>query len=192
MRRVYNLPRRATQGRISVRISTTRSTESPIAALATSVSASAAHRYASAIRPQRQVDDAGVVDNGHHGICVSRICQAITDEFDAWKTRDLSGVKLEYLFLDGSHFRMHAGARAEPVLCAWGSPARAAPCCSGWRPAHTRAMTWAGFLGELVDRGLRPPLLVITDGAPGLIGAVEIVFSNSLVLERSFLIFTET
>ena len=27
---------------------------------------------------------------------------------------------LEYLFLDGSHFRMHDGARAEPVLAAWG------------------------------------------------------------------------
>lgn len=39
---------------------------------------------------------------------------------------------------------------------------------------------WASFLEDLVDRGLRPPLLVITDGAAGLIGAVELVFSNSL------------
>ncbi|MFL6223562.1 MAG: transposase [Actinomycetes bacterium] len=39
---------------------------------------------------------------------------------------------------------------------------------------------WASFLGELTDRGLRAPLLVITDGAAGLIGAVEVVFSNSL------------
>jgi putative transposase len=31
-----------------------------------------------------------------------------------------------------------------------------------------------------VDRGLRAPLLVITDGAAGLIGAVEVVFSHSL------------
>jgi putative transposase len=29
-------------------------------------------------------------------------------------------MELEYLFLDGSRFRMHPGARAEPVLCAWG------------------------------------------------------------------------
>lgn len=39
---------------------------------------------------------------------------------------------------------------------------------------------WAGFLGELVDRGLRSPLLVITDGAAGLIGAVEVCFATSL------------
>jgi putative transposase len=51
---------------------------------------------------------------------VSRVCEAIKDEFDTWKGRDLSEVALEYLFLDGSHFRMHEGARAEPVLAAWG------------------------------------------------------------------------
>jgi len=51
---------------------------------------------------------------------VSRVCEQVKTEFDAWKLRDLGGIELEYLFLDGSHFRMHPGARAEPVLCAWG------------------------------------------------------------------------
>ena len=32
---------------------------------------------------------------------VSRICEAISDEFDTWKTRDLSGVELDYFFADG-------------------------------------------------------------------------------------------
>jgi transposase-like protein len=57
----------------------------------------------------------------------SRICQAIRDEFDVWRRRDLSGVELEYLYLDGSHFRYHDGARAEPVLCAWGITTTGAP-----------------------------------------------------------------
>jgi putative transposase len=112
---------------------------------------------------------------------VSRICQAIKDEFDAWTARDLSGIELEYLFLDGSHFRMHQGAPAEPVLCAWGITTQGSPVLVGLAPgAHEGHDPWAGFLGELVERGLRAPLLVITDGAPGLIGAVEVVFSNSL------------
>ncbi len=51
---------------------------------------------------------------------VSRVCEAIKDEFDAFKKRGLADVELEYLFLDGSHFRFHAGAKAEPVLVAWG------------------------------------------------------------------------
>jgi putative transposase len=31
----------------------------------------------------------------------------------------------------------------------------------------------------MVARGLRAPLLVVSDGAPGLIGAVELVFAHS-------------
>jgi transposase-like protein len=112
---------------------------------------------------------------------VSRICEVIKTEFDAWKHRDLTGVELEYLYLDGSHFRMHPQARAEPVLCAWGITTQGAPLLVGLAPASDEGHDpWAGFLGELVARGLRPPLLVITDGAPGLIGAVEIGFPNSL------------
>jgi putative transposase len=76
---------------------------------------------------------------------------------------------------------MHPDARAEPVLCAWGITTQGAPLLVGLAPASDEGHDpWAGFLGELVARGLRPPLLVITDGAPGLIGAVEIGFPNSL------------
>ena len=112
---------------------------------------------------------------------VSRLCEAITDEFDAWQHRDLSGIELEYLFLDGSHFRLHPGARAEPVLCAWGITSQGSPVLVGLAPGASEGHDpWASFLGELVDRGLRAPLLVITDGAAGLIGAVELVLANSL------------
>jgi putative transposase len=112
---------------------------------------------------------------------VSRICEAIKDEFDAWTRRDLQGVELEYLFLDGSHSRMHPGARAEPVLCAWGITTQGSPVLLGLAPGSDEGHDpWAGFLDELTTRGLRPPLLVITDGAPGLIGAVEVCFPRSL------------
>jgi putative transposase len=112
---------------------------------------------------------------------VSRVCEAIKTEFDAWKHRDLGGIELEYLFLDGSHFRMHPGARAEPVLCAWGLTSQGAPVLVGLAPGASEGHDpWASFLKDLVARGLRAPLLVITDGAAGLIGAVEVVFSNSL------------
>jgi transposase-like protein len=35
---------------------------------------------------------------------VSRICQRIREEFSAWRARDLSGVRLDYLFLDAKCF----------------------------------------------------------------------------------------
>jgi len=112
---------------------------------------------------------------------VSRVCEAIKDEFDTWKVRDLSDVALEYLFLDGSHFRYHDGARAEPVLAAWGMTTEGRPVLVGLEPGASESTdAWRDFLDGMVARGLRAPLLVISDGAPGLIAAVELVFPHSL------------
>jgi len=112
---------------------------------------------------------------------VSRICEAIKCEFDAWRTRDLSNVSLDYLFLDGSHFKFHSSAPAEPVLCAWGITTEGAPIFVGLAPGSSESHdAWAGFLSDLGSRGLTPPLLVVSDGAPGLIGAAEQVLAKSL------------
>lgn len=51
---------------------------------------------------------------------VSKICTAISDQFEAFKARDLSGYELAYFYIDASHFRYHHGADAEPVLAAYG------------------------------------------------------------------------
>jgi putative transposase len=101
----------------------------------------------------------------------SRICQRIGEEFSAWRARDLSGVRLEDLFLDASHFKMHPGAPAEPVLAAWGITTDGKPVLVGLGPAASES-TDAGddFLSDLVGRGLGAPLLGISDGAAGLTG----------------------
>lgn len=112
---------------------------------------------------------------------VSRTCEAIRDEFDTWKTRDLSDVELDYLFADGSYFKMHPGAPAEPVLVAWGITSTGKPVFLGLEPGSSESHdAWAGFFRGLKARGLRDPLLVISDGGQGLIGAAEIVFDRSL------------
>ncbi len=112
---------------------------------------------------------------------VSRVCEAIKEEFDDFKRRDLSGIELDYLFVDGSHFKMHPGAPAEPVLVAWGFDTAGKPQLLGLQPGSTESTdAWAGFLRDLLARGLRPPLLVVSDGGAGLIGAVELVLPDSL------------
>jgi putative transposase len=112
---------------------------------------------------------------------VARVCEAIKDEFDAWKVRELTDVHLEYLFLDGSHFRYHDGARAEPVLAAWGMTTEGRPVLVGLEPGASESTdAWRDFLDGMVARGLRAPVLVVSDGAPGLIAAVELVFPHSL------------
>jgi transposase-like protein len=112
---------------------------------------------------------------------VSRICQAICAEFEAWRERDLSELELDYLFLDASHFRMHPGARAEPILAAWGIDTEGKPTFIGLAPAGAESDdAWDGFLAELTARGLRSPLLVISDGARGLVNAAERAFPAAL------------
>jgi len=112
---------------------------------------------------------------------VSRVCQALRDEFDAWRSRRLDDVELDYLYLDGSHFKMHAGTRAEPVLAAWGITTAGKPVLIGLDAAANEGSdAWDGFLDGLKARGLRPPLLVISDGAAGLVGALERQLARSL------------
>ena len=112
---------------------------------------------------------------------VSRICEAIKDEFDTWQTRDLSGIEVDYFFADGSYFRMHPGAPTEPVLVAWGITSAGKPMFLGMEPGSSESHdAWASFFRGLKARGLRDPLLIISDGGKGLIGAAEIVFDRSL------------
>lgn len=112
---------------------------------------------------------------------VSRICDAIKLEFEAWSVRDLSDLELDYLFLDGSNFKFHDGAASEPVLAAWGITTDGKPVLVALAPGSSESHdAWADFLRDLTGRGLAPPLLVVSDGAPGLIGAAEVVLARSL------------
>ena len=105
---------------------------------------------------------------------VSRVCENIKTQFEAWSARRLDEVELDYLFLDGSHFKYHANASAEPVLAAWGIDTDGKPVFVGLDAASSESGdAWEGFLTGLGERGLACPLLVISDGAAGLIGAVE-------------------
>ena len=112
---------------------------------------------------------------------VSRICQRLRTEFDAWRRRDLTGVGIDYLYLDGSFFKMHPKARAEPVLVAWGIEVDGQPVFLGLAPGAAESTdAWRALLEDLTDRGLGAPLLVISDGGKGLGAAVECSFSASL------------
>jgi putative transposase len=112
---------------------------------------------------------------------VSAICGQIKDEYAAWARRRLDGITLDYLFLDASFFRMHPGSPAEPVLAAWGITTEGKPAFIGLAPGSGEsADAWGDFLTDLKDRGLPSPLLIISDGARGLISAIEQAFPQAL------------
>ena len=112
---------------------------------------------------------------------VAQVCQAIKTEYDTWARRPLGDVVLDYLFLDASFFRMHPGSPAEPILAAWGITTAGKPIFVGLAPGVVESTdAWANFLTDLTDRGLACPLLVVSDGAAGLIAAIEQIFPTAL------------
>ena len=84
----------------------------------------------------------------------SRICQRLRAEFDTWNRRDLSGTRIDYLYLDGSFFKLHPRARAEPVLVAWGIDTDGKPVFLGLAPGAAESTdAWRALLADLIDRG---------------------------------------
>jgi len=60
------------------------------------------------------------------------------------------------------------------VLAAWGITTDGKPAFIGLAPGSGEsANAWHDFLADLKDRGLASPLPIISDGAPGLIFAIE-------------------
>jgi putative transposase len=113
---------------------------------------------------------------------VSQITEVLWDEYEAFAERDLSGFEVEYLFLDAVYESLREqGGGKEGVMCAW------AICADGRKAMLHLALgnkesyqNWLEFLRDMVRRGLQTPVLVTTDGAPGLIRAVVEVFPHSL------------
>jgi transposase-like protein len=112
---------------------------------------------------------------------VSEVCKAIRTEYQTWAKRPLDVLTVDYLFLDASFVRMHAGSPAEPILAAWGLTTGGKPIFVGLAPGSGESTdAWADFLIDLRERGLGCPLLAVSDGAKGLIAAVEQVFPQAL------------
>lgn len=106
---------------------------------------------------------------------VSRLTDALHEEFEAFARRDLSGLDVVYLFADAIYelLRRQAGCR-EGILVTWAILGDGSKVLVHLSVGNKeRYEDWLEHFRDLVRRGLKPPLTVTTDGAPGLIQAVE-------------------
>jgi transposase-like protein len=95
--------------------------------------------------------------------------------------RDLSGVKLAVLMIDGIHFEEHV------VLAALGIDESGHKHVLGlWEGATENARACKGLLEDMVGRGLvvDGALLVVIDGAKALYKAVKDVFAKRALVQR--------
>lgn len=112
---------------------------------------------------------------------VSQVTERLWQEYEAFATRDLSEFPTAYVFVDGVAARLHAGMPREAVLCAWGLTDDGRKVLLHLAPGTKEdTASCTAFFEDLKRRGLADPLLVITDGAPGLIRAVETCFPRAL------------
>jgi putative transposase len=104
----------------------------------------------------------------------SRICEELRERFEQFKRRDLYGVQLAALFLDAVFLPVRPDGPREGVLVAWGFTEDGErvllAVMLGMRESHE---DWLALGRDLIARGLGAPLLIVADGAPGLIKAVE-------------------
>ena len=106
---------------------------------------------------------------------ISRANKALKETFNNWRCRDLSLEEIVYLFLDGIYLGVRGNNRQkEAVLVAHGINSE------GKRVVLHLSLgvregteSWKGVLNDLVERGLESPQLIITDGNPGLLKAIN-------------------
>ncbi len=126
----------------------------------------------------RDVEDAFRTPDGQPLLsrtAVSEVTEKLWAEYEAFCARDLSEFAVLYLFVDGVAERLHPGHPREAVLCAWAICADGKKVLLHFAPGTKEDFaSCQAFFQELKRRGLSDPLLVATDGAAGLIKAVEV------------------
>jgi transposase-like protein len=112
---------------------------------------------------------------------VSEITDRLWEEYQAFIARDLSEIAVEYLFVDAVFESLRRHGAKEALLVAW--------CIATDGRKHLLHLSvgnkeseacWTDFFRNLLERGMRAPTTATSDGAPGLIRAIEVCFPTSL------------
>lgn len=113
---------------------------------------------------------------------VSRVTEALWEEYEAFTKRDLAEFDVVYLFCDAVYesLRRHGCGCGQAILVTW------AVCSDGTRVLLHMTLgnkesndAWLEHFRSLVSRNLPTPITVTTDGAPGLIKAVEAMWPEA-------------
>jgi transposase-like protein len=112
---------------------------------------------------------------------VSEITERLWAEYEAFASRIWRSSRLPNLFVDGIAERLHLGQPREAILAAWGILADGKKALLHLAPGTKEdTASCKELFHDMRRRGLPDPLLVASDGAPGLIRAIEECLPRSL------------
>jgi len=131
----------------------------------------------------RDIEDTFTDEDGRRLLsraAVSEITERLWTEYEGFSRRDLSEHDIVYLFVDGIAERLRPGQSREAVLAAWGIGADGRKVLLALMAGSKEdTETVRAFFQDMRGRGLGDPVLVVSDGAPGIIRAIEECFPRS-------------
>ena len=111
---------------------------------------------------------------------ISRLKQCWVNEYDDWRTRDLSKESYVYIRADGIYFNIRSDDAKQCILVIIGVTSRGKKeflaIEDGYRESE---QSWTEVLINLKDRGFKSPKLAIGDGALGFWKASKKVFGKT-------------
>ena len=113
---------------------------------------------------------------------ISRVVNRLKARFDTWMQRDLSEEGSLVLYLDGMHLPVRLARRVVrvPVQAVIGVRESGEKLLLSLRIAPSEStVSWKGVVEDLVERGLRPPQLLVVDGNKGLLRSIRETWSKA-------------
>jgi transposase-like protein len=131
----------------------------------------------------RDIEDTFTDEKGRRLLsraAVSEITERLWEDYAAFTKRALAEHRVVYLYIDGIAERLRAGQPREAVLAAWGIGEDGRKVLLHLMAGSKEdTETVRAFFQDMRARGLGDPLLVVSDGAPGIIRAIEECFPRS-------------
>jgi putative transposase len=112
---------------------------------------------------------------------VSELTDTLTQEYEAFRTRDLSGYDVAYLFIDAVYEPLRRWGSKTGVLCVWAICVDGRKVLLSLSTANRESQeSCLEVLRDLLKRGLQTPVTITTDGAVGLTKAIDAIWPKSL------------
>src|SRR5829696_2013033 len=111
----------------------------------------------------------------------SEITDRLWEDYQAFISRDLSDLEVEYLFVDAVFESLRRHGAKEALLVGWGIAADGGKHLLHLAVGNKESEAcWTDFFRSILSRGLRMPTTITSDGAPGLLKAIQVCFPASI------------
>jgi putative transposase len=112
---------------------------------------------------------------------VSALTDTLNQEYEAFRSRDLSGYEVAYLFIDAVYEPLRRWGSKTGVLCVWAICADGRKVLLSLSTANRESQeSCLEVLRDLLKRGLQTPVTITTDGAVGLTKAIDAIWPKAL------------